>query len=83
MLSKQVGQRPSSLLGKEVSDYDWLSWCLDNAVIRFGTSLEVAMQEAAAGTSKPQFQEVRRQQVMARWLDLPDSVRFRDPAKGD
>lgn len=73
-----MGVRPSQWLGLE--DDPWLSYCLDNAVMTFGQALESEMEKAAAGVKKEAMKAGRRYQVLARWLDLDDEVRFKSPA---
>lgn len=47
--------------------------------MRWGQALEQEMEKVAAGTKNEKMQAARRFQVLARWLDLDDSVRYKSP----
>ena len=70
--AKSASQRPSELLG--VSD-PWTAFCLDNAVVHFGTSLEAELESVEGKTSAEITK--KRTRIMEKWLDIPR--RFKSP----
>jgi hypothetical protein len=46
----------------------------------FGNALENAMEQAAARVKKDEMKAASRHQVLAHWLDLDDSMRYKSPS---
>lgn len=69
LTSKNFNTRPSDLL--DVSD-PYAAFCLDSAVSQFGRSLENAL---ASVEGKGKTLQVKRDQLMRKWLDMPQQYR--------
>lgn len=50
------------------------AYCFDHAVFTFGRALEAALENHTGKNAK-----MKRTQELGRWLQLPDSMRFRSP----
>lgn len=61
--AKALGQRPSTLLGVE---NDYVAYCLDEAVVYFGMSLENMLESAGR---KPSKEERRATQARERLIE--------------
>jgi hypothetical protein len=70
--AKTYQVRASDLLG--VSD-PWTAYCVDNAVARFGSALEAAL-DAVTGKNDKEINK-KRERIMEKWLDIPR--RFKSP----
>jgi hypothetical protein len=63
-------------------EQEWDAYCLDQAVVEFSSALEAAMEQAGGNSKNPSMKAMWRNQVLARWLDLPAEQRFRAPQVG-
>lgn len=73
MTAKTFGCRPSDLM--DVGD-PFAAYCLDSAVGTFGRTLE---NEVAHVEGKGKNLQVKRDQLMRKWLDM--KAQYRDPAR--
>lgn len=69
-----MGVRPSELMGVTEA---WPAYCFDSACFLWGTTIEQEMDVAASQTKKQNMKAARRFQVLARFIDLPDHMRFK------
>lgn len=74
LLAKTWKTRPSEIYGIHG---EYRAYCFDNAIMTFGLALENALNACDGKTAKEI--EFKRNNVFARWLDLPR--KFRDPLK--
>lgn len=70
-LSQAYRSRPSEIYAIEG---ELAAYCFDNAVEMFAAALNAEMDKKKGKDASRQ-----RQQVMGKWLSLPDSQRFRSP----
>lgn len=56
------------------------AWSFDNAVVRWGTAFEAAMQEATQNAKDAAQARRKQHSVLTRWLG-PQPGMYRDPAK--
>lgn len=81
--SKTLHTRPSELLNLEPDGYD--AWCLDEAVIYFGLTLEGKLEEAGQKPSKEERKaRAARERIMNNILGEDDEKKktagYADPA---
>lgn len=67
--------RPSELFGIT----GLVAYCVDRAVVHFGTSFEAAVHDATSGAKTPQAAEKARDRVIRRWL--PSARQYADPSR--
>lgn len=77
-------QRPSSLLGLEADSYE--AYCLDEAIVYFGTSVESLLEKAGSKPSKGERKaQAARERLLSKILEPEDGkskskAGFADPA---
>jgi len=76
-MSQSMRCRPSEVLRLED---EFTAYAFDSAVIRWGTSFEAALREAADGAKTPEAAERRQAFVIRRWI--PTERKYADPRKG-
>jgi hypothetical protein len=73
-LGKALGVRPSELLGV---DDPYAAFCLDRAVIYFGSTLDAALAKAEGESKNAKQAASKQQMVLNKYLGIR---KFRDPA---
>jgi hypothetical protein len=76
-MSKSLRCRPSEVYSIQSP---LAAYCFDSAVTRWGNALEVAMTEAGDAEKDGKKAQRARERVLRRFV--PETARYRDPAKG-
>lgn len=72
-LAKELNCRPSALLGIK---NDYVAFCLDEAIVEFGTALDNALDKGTEGAKNRRQAEGRAKHILEKWLadDPPEGV---------
>lgn len=72
-LARELHCRPSDLLGIK---NDYVAFCVDEAIVEFGTALENAIDKATQNAKNNRAAEGRAKHVLEKWLapDPPEGV---------
>lgn len=74
-MSRQLGTRPSALLGLNGLE----AYALDAAVVRWGTAFDAAIAEASQDAKDAGKAEAAVQRVIRRWI--PSQRSYADPGR--
>jgi hypothetical protein len=75
-MSRSLKVRPSEVVGV----LGFPGFCLDEAVVLWGTSFDAALQEAADGAKDAKAAATARGRVLRAWLPS-GAAQYRDPGK--
>lgn len=81
--AKAWSVRPSQLLGQRLASDDYVAFCIDDAVDRFGRAIEAELDGMKKNrTEKAEAFAARKQRMFLRLLGQEASIKYAQPVVG-